>query len=93
MAADWRQRHPDSPYAVLEIRIFASGHSKRRLRRYSEMINFHTRTPGLLVSRSTLTLEWLTLATVQMAAAAARAEVTNIDWTLLTVAEALAATP
>jgi len=93
MATRWRRDQPDSPYAVLEIRIFASGHSKRRLRRYREMMTLDTRTPGLLVYRGALTLEWLTLTTVEIAAAAARAEVTDIDWTLLTVSEALAATP
>lgn len=93
LAKLWLTENSPNAFAVLEIRIKASGHAKRRLRRYREMIPFKTGTPGLLWSRHVTSLEWLALITVEVAAAAARAEVTDIDWSLLDVREALSVSP
>lgn len=94
MVAEWRERFPDADAAILEIQIRASGHTRKRLNRYSEFRSVRGGEPGLLVIRNPTGFnEILDFQVVEIIAAAARAEVSDIAWRLLTVDEALAATP
>lgn len=94
LIAELRERVPSSTSAVLEVIVHASGHSRRRLRRYEEFRDARGGQPGVLVfSQAVMLGDSLDYHVVRIAAAAARAEVVDIEWRLLTVSEALAAPP
>ncbi|WP_439471955.1 hypothetical protein [Brevundimonas sp.] len=86
MVAEWRERYPNAEAAILEIQVRASGHTRRRLNRYSEFKSVRGGQPGLLVFRNPTGFnEVLDLQVVEIIAAAARADVSDIEWRLLTV--------
>ena len=94
MIADWRKRFPGADSAILEVKVHASGHSRRRLNRYREFGSVRGGVPGLLVIRKPINFnEILDFQIVEIIAAAARAEVLDVEWGLLTVSEALTTTP
>lgn len=93
LIADWRERFPGADSAVLEVVVRASGQARRRLRRYREFAGFRG-PPGILTERQlTCFDDILDFKMIELGAAAARAGVTDIEWRLLTVAEALTPTP
>ena len=94
MVSEWRERFPEADSAVLEITVRASGHTRRRLRRYREFSEARSGGPGVLYIRQlTSFCESLDFRMIEIGAAAARADVSDIEWRLLTVAEALASSP
>ena len=94
IVAEWRTRFPGTDAAVLEITIVASGQSRRRLRRYRELAGFGGGVPGILRRRELASFdEILDFRLIEVGAAASRAEVHQIEWRLLSVAEALPPTP
>lgn len=94
MIAEWQERFPGSVSAVVEVTVPASGHTRRRLRRYQEMSSARRGTPGVLTfSHATMFGAFLDRYIINICAAAARADVSEVDWRFLTAAEALATTP
>jgi hypothetical protein len=94
MIAEWQERFPGSVSAVVEVTVPASGHTRRRLRRYREMSSARRGTPGVLMfSHATTFGAFLDCFIIEISAAAARAGVSEVDWRFLTVAEALTASP
>lgn len=90
MIAEWRERLPGAASAVLEITVMVSGQQRRRLRRYREFADASRGQPGVLTLRQPTGFDdILDFRLVEIIAAAARAEVSDIDWRLLTVSEAL----
>lgn len=90
MTADWRARFPGSDAAVLEITVTVSGQQRRRLRRYREFAEASRGQPGVLILRQLTGFnEFLDLCLVEVAASAARANVSDLDWRLLSASEAL----
>lgn len=93
LTADWRKRFPGAESAVLEVVVRASGQARRRLRRYGEFAGFRG-PPGVLIERQLTSFDdILDFKMIEIGAAAARAGVTDIEWRLLTVAEALTPPP
>jgi len=92
-SAQWRGEHPDLDAAVLRMTLNASGHTKKRLRRYREIDGFDGSAPGLLTRQEATSLKFVHHRLVIVAAAAARADINSIEWSLITVAEALAPPP
>jgi hypothetical protein len=91
LVSDWRRRFPGAAVAVLEIVVPASGHTKKRLRRYREFQAAKHGTPGVLILRELTSFDGiLDLKIVEYRAAAARADVHEMEWRLLSVTEALA---
>lgn len=94
MVAEWRERFPGSTSAVLEITVSASGPTRRRLRRYREFFDARGGEPGVLIFRELTNFDdILDHRVIEISAAAARAEVADIDWRLLSVSEALNPAP
>ena len=94
MVANWRDRFPGAESAILEVRIRASGHARRRLNRYREFGTVRRGMPGVMVIRNPTNFDAiLDFQIVEIIAAAARADVTDLEWRLLTVIEALTDTP
>lgn len=93
LVSAWLERYPEADAAMLHIEFRASGHLRRRLRRYREFGAASRDTPDALVFREAVPFSFLDLHTVKLAAAAARADVSPEPWRLMTVAEVLAAPP
>lgn len=94
MVSEWRERFPQANSAVLEVTIRASGHTRRRLRRYREFSSVRSGGPGILRIRQPVSFdEILDFQMIEIGAAAARAGVSDVEWRLLTVAEALTSAP
>jgi len=94
MVAAWRERFPHAESAVLEVTIRASGHSRRRLRRYREFSDARSGGPGILYIRQLTSFDdILDFTMIEIGSAAARAQVMDVEWRLLTVAEALISPP
>jgi len=94
MISEWREKFPQTNSAVLEIIIRASGQSRRRLRRYREFSSARSGGPGILSIRLLISFdEILDFQMIEIGAAAARADVSDVEWRLLTVDEALTSAP
>gem|GEM_PF-3763069 len=92
-SASWLDEHPNLDAAILRMTLKASGHTKKRLRRYREIDGFDSSVPGFLTRQEATSLKFVHHRLVIIGAAAARADVNSIEWSLLTVAEALAPPP
>jgi hypothetical protein len=89
-----RERFPQTESAVLEVVIRASGQTRRRLRRYREFSDVRSGGPGVLYIRQLTHFDdVLDFKMIEIGAAAARAGVTDIEWRLLSVTEALTSAP
>ena len=94
MVSEWRERFPETDSAVLEVIIRASGNARRRLKRYREFSSVRSGGPGILYIRQPVSFdEILDFQMIEIGAAAARADVSDVEWRLLTVAEALTSAP